>query len=188
MPMTIFILVGIGTIVVYLIVAVTRAYLKLRGKRLIVCPETKAPAAVELDAARAAVGSVLYEKRLQLKECSRWPESQDCDQRCLEQIEAAPENCLVRKIAADWYAGKSCAICRRPFGEIHWADHQPALMNSRRQTVQWNQVKAETLPEMLSTLLPVCWNCHVVETFRRQYPQLVIERPSDAAQIRHKIQ
>jgi len=72
-----------------------RAYFAYRGKRLITCPETQAPAAVDVAAGEAAVGAFLTEPTLRLRDCSRWPERQDCGQECLQQIEVDPENCLV---------------------------------------------------------------------------------------------
>ena len=35
-----------------------RAFVRLRGKRLVVCPKTKQPAGVTVDALHAAVGAV----------------------------------------------------------------------------------------------------------------------------------
>ena len=35
----------------------------------------------------------------------------------------------------------------------------------------------EKLQEVLATHWPVCWNCHVAETFRREHPELVAHRP-----------
>jgi len=156
---------------------VAPAYLKYRGKRLITCPENQAPAAVEVDAVHAAVTAGISRPDLQLKTCSRWPERRDCGQQCLSQIAAAPEDCLVRKIASRWYEGKQCAYCGKPFGEIHWHERQPALMGPDRKTVQWNEVRPETLPEVLATHQPVCWDCHIVETFRAAHPELAVERP-----------
>jgi hypothetical protein len=54
------------------------AYLWLRGKRLVTCPETQKPAAVEVAAGEAAVGAFLTEPTLHLRECSRWPEREGC--------------------------------------------------------------------------------------------------------------
>jgi len=38
-------------------------------------------------------------------------------------------------------------------------------------------IPAEKLQEVLRTDWPVCWNCHVAETFRREHPELVVNRP-----------
>jgi hypothetical protein len=172
-----------------LVALIARAYLayrKFRGTRVITCPETEKAAAVRVDAKHLAIGVPIGERKLRLSECSRWPERRHCGQECLQQIEAAPEGCLVRAIATHWYQGKSCVLCRKGFGEIHWSEHKPALMDLNRNTVQWDEVPTQKLPEVLATHLPVCRSCHIAEWFRRRYPQLVVERPSDLAQVRHK--
>jgi len=151
-------------------------YLKLRGTRVVTCPETKAPAAVEVDARNAAFSAVLGETELRLKDCSRWPERQGCLQNCLRQIEESPEGCIVRSILTQWYQGKACVYCGQSFGEIQWHDHKPALMNAERRTVEWTEVPSVMVPEVLSTHLPVCWNCHLAESFRREHPELVVDR------------
>ena len=83
-----------------------------------------------------------------------------------------------------WYQEQKCVYCHKPFGEIQWHDHPPALLNNNRQTVQWNEIAAEKLQEALSTYRPVCWSCHIAETFRREHPEMVVDRPSDALRIK----
>lgn len=156
---------------------VARAYWKYRGKMLVTCPETKSPVGVEVDAGTAAMSTLVGEQSLRLKECTRWPERQSCGQECLRQIESSPENCLVRTILADWFSGKACAYCRKEFGEIQWHDHKPALLGPDQVTVEWSEIPVETLLHVLSTHKPVCWNCHIAETFRRTHPELVTDRP-----------
>ncbi len=152
-----------------------RTWLKIRGARVITCPETNAPAAVELDALRA--GLLRFTRpRLRLKECSRWPERQNCGQECLREIAVAPDDCLVRNILAHWYRDKKCAVCGTPFGEIDWLTHKPALWSPDRKTLEWDELAPEAIPEVLATHLPVCWNCHIAATFRRRYPDLVTDR------------
>jgi hypothetical protein len=65
----------------------------------------------------------------------------------------------------------------KPLEQMHWMNHKPALMGRDHVTVEWNTVPAEILPEVLTTYLPVCWNCHIAETFRRRYPHSVVDRP-----------
>jgi len=165
-----------------------RFYLKFRGKRLVTCPETQRTVAVEVDAKGLAKeivlgGAVLPQSRLaptklglRLSECTRWPERQDCPQGCLHQIEAAPEQCLVRHIADQWYAERPCVFCRRPIREIDWLEQRPALLTPDRRTVEWNQIPPEKLPEVFETYSPVCWSCHVAESFRREHPDRVVDR------------
>ncbi|HYL84919.1 MAG TPA: hypothetical protein VE263_11840 [Candidatus Angelobacter sp.] len=155
-----------------------RTYFKFRGKRIITCPENHQAAAVSVAAGSAAVEAFLHAPHLNLSECSRWPEKAGCGQECLSQIKESPEACLVSHIVNRWYEGKSCAYCHKPFGEIHWHDHPPALVNEQRQTVLWNEVPLERLQQTMATHWPVCWDCHIAETFRRQHPEMVTDRPA----------
>jgi len=163
----------------YLTVRGLRSYFKLRGKRLVTCPETQKPAAVDLDAVHLARDAVFGAPPWRLSECSRWPERRGCGQECLRQIEAAPEGCLVHRIVAEWYAGKTCAICGKPVDVAEqWVGHVPALLNPENQTVYWDRIAPEKLPEVSETYLPACWSCHIAGTFRRDHPDLVVDRPA----------
>ncbi len=156
-----------------------RTYLKFRGKRIVSCPETHHAAAVRVAAGSAAVEAALGQEHLKLSACSRWPEREVCGQECLQQIEEAPKACLVSTIVNQWYHGQQCVYCHKPFGELHWHDHPPALVNEQRKTVQWSEIPAEKLQETMKTHWPVCWNCHIAETFRREHAELVVDRPAD---------
>lgn len=162
----------------YLLYRVHGAYFRYRGKRLVICPETQKAAAVELDAAYLAIASALGGANLLLRDCSRWAERERCGQPCLAQIATAPEDCLVRKLVGTWYAGRSCVYCGTPIPGIDWLEHKPALRDPRGRTVQWSDVPPEKLPDVLAKFQPVCWNCHIAETFRREHPQLVVDRPA----------
>lgn len=155
----------------------TRVFLRYRGKMLFTCPETGKPAAVKVAASKAARSSLAGRPYICLSECSRWPERQDCGQECLSQIGADPQDCLVWTKVADWYRGRACVYCRKPFGEIHWHDHRPPLIGPDRKTVQWSELPAEKLPQVFETHWPVCWSCHIAETFRREHSELVVDRP-----------
>lgn len=157
-----------------------RAYFGFRGKRLITCPETQTTAAVDVAAGEAAVGAFLTEPTLRLKECSRWPERQDCGQECLQQVETDPANCLLWNIVADWYEGQHCVYCHKPFERLQHLDHPPALMRPDHTTAEWNHFRPEQIPTILATHKPVCWNCHIAETFRREHPELVTDRHRDS--------
>ena len=153
-----------------------RAYLKFRGTRLVTCPETKNTAAVQVAAGQAAIRSALGDTHLRLKECNRWPEHRNCGQECLAQIEAAPEDCLVRNVLTRWYDGKACVYCGKTLGEIRWAEHKPALMSPEGVTVEWYELRPETIPAVLANHKPICWNCHIAQKFRREHPDLVVDR------------
>ena len=154
-----------------------RTFLTFRGTRVITCPENLESAAVKVNAAHAAQwASIAGEPDLRLKSCSRWPEKAGCGQECLAQIEASPESCLVQTIVANWYAGKSCTFCEKPIGEIVWHERPPALRTADGRTREWKDIAPEELPKAFNEAAAVCWPCNLVETFRREHPEQVIER------------
>ena len=163
-------------LVFYLGIRILRVYLKLRGQRVVQCPETEQPAAVELAAGSLALKAVAGPPELNLQSCSRWPERGNCGQECLRQIEASPEGCLVRSILTKWYQEKSCIYCGKRLGEIDWIGHKPCLLNASWTTIEWKDVPAERLASVLETHKPVCWNCHIAHTFRREHSDLVTDR------------
>lgn len=168
-------------LVVFLALRLGWAWMTYRGPRLVTCPETQQPAGVNVDTAHAAWTAIVHPPALRLDACSRWPERQGCGQECLRQVELAPEGCLVRNILGQWYQGKKCAVCGQAFGEIQWVDHKPALLSPEGRTVAWSEVRPEAVPQTLQTHLPVCWNCHIVQTFCREHPDLVVDRSRTAA-------
>jgi len=168
-------LAALGVLVAATIVA--RAYLKYRGRRVIVCPDNHAPAAVDVNATRAAVSALGGGGHLRLSDCSRWPEKKSCGQECLAQIEAAPEECLVRTRVTRWYEGKACVFCGRVFAAIPWEHHRPALLDAKSDLVEWQSVRAENLAAVMETHRPVCWDCLITETVRRGRPDLITYRP-----------
>ena len=162
----------VATIVLIPILRVTR------GTRIVECPETKRPAAVELDAFRAAIAWFGDEPgRLRLAECSRWPEKAGCGQECLGEIERDGASCLVRNLVAAWYRGQACVFCAKRIPEVTWTEHRPALLAPDGVTVSWKDVKPEDLPDVFSTHKPVCWDCHVVQGVVRERPDVVTVRP-----------
>jgi hypothetical protein len=168
----------------YLVVPfAARTYLRYRGNRVIICPETRKPAAVQVDATHAALTAALSHPDLRLKACSRWPESEDCGQECLLQVELSPEDCLVKHILTIWYAGKRCVSCGRQIGEIRWVDHKPALLGPDGNTVEWSEVPPEKVPEVLTTHFPICWDCHITESFCREHPEMLVDRSRVSAGI-----
>lgn len=177
--LTIYVVIGIVVLsaLALAIVAFVRAYVRYRGKRVITCPETHCREAVELDASLAAVSSLLHRPELHLTKCTRWPERQDCAQDCIREIELSPIGCQLRAMLDLWYKGKQCIHCHRAFDEIRWFDHQPALESPEGEIKEWETIPPQTIPDVLATYQPVCWDCKVVEKFRAEHADLVTDRP-----------
>jgi hypothetical protein len=176
---------SITGIVILLVIAVASIvawrYFKIKnrfgGDMLIECPENHQRAGVKVDTRYAWLKSLTGKKTLRLNDCTRWPERQNCGQECLTQIEKQPSDCQVQRMLTNWYQGKFCVYCRRPFTDIHWHDHKPALLSPERELVEWQDIEIEKLPEILESHYAVCWNCLIAESFRKEYPDLVTERP-----------
>jgi hypothetical protein len=149
---------------------------RFSGERVIICPETGKQAMVEIDLRRAALSSLVGQTDLRLESCWRWPLKQDCGQECLLQLDVASPECLVRGVLEKWYRGKKCAFCERAFEEIQLIDHKPALLSPEGITVEWAQIPVSAVNEAMTTCLPVCWNCHIAQTFRREHSDLVVDR------------
>jgi len=170
-------------ILYFIVPQMVGAYVKYRGKRVITCPETRKPAGVEVDVAHASLTAGYGDLDLRLKSCSRWPERQDCGQECLLQVQIAPQDCLLRNILLNWYSDKHCVSCGREFGEIHLLDHKPALLSPKGETITWSEVAAESVPELLATHSPICWDCHILQTFWREHADMIVDRSRISAGI-----
>jgi hypothetical protein len=135
---------------------------------------------VEIDLRYAALGAVVGRPVVKLRTCSRWPQRARCGAPCLDQLEAAPEDHLVRNILARWYVSRRCASCRAPFEPMRWHDYAPALLGPDQTLREWDELAAADLAAVLATHRPVCWNCATVARLHRDRPDLFQIRPPRA--------
>jgi hypothetical protein len=177
---------AVGPLIIVVIVAAAlwfgirwfvRSRAKYGGERVITCPETRNPAVVEVDSLHASLTGLVGPPDIRLENCSRWPMKQDCGQECLTSLDVAPDTCLVSAVLMRWYRGKNCVYCKKPFTEVHWLDHRPALLNPDKKLVSWNDVEIDKVPSVLETHFPVCWDCYIAQTFRVEHSDLVTFRP-----------
>jgi hypothetical protein len=166
-----------GVVVTYAVLAVG-AYIRMRGTRIVTCPETKQPAAVTVDAAHAALGVVVDPSNVEISTCSRWPGRPECAQACAAEIAREPKRTTTFQMMAEWYAGKQCAICKRDIPPLSHFALEAGLMSpsSAGVTIAWVDVPAQQLPAMLATHLPVCSSCHLMTWFQHEHPELVVDR------------
>jgi hypothetical protein len=157
------------------IMAVT--YIRMRGTRLVICPETREPAAVTVDAGHAAMSALRARPEIRLLSCSCWPEREGCRQACASQIEAAPKETLASERVKAWVAGRTCAMCGQAFGPWQTVGPQPGLLDATtRQALRWDDIPPEQLPSLFESHLPVCKYCQMVEEVRGRYPELASDR------------
>jgi hypothetical protein len=168
-------LVLLGVASFFAIVAL-RAFVRYRGVRIVTCPETQAPAAVRVDAGHAAVSAARDRTELRLDQCSRWPERAECGQACTRELSTTPHDCLVRSILTRWYEGKRCVYCDKLLALTNYAQ-LPALRAADGHTFDFASVPPEQLVAHLDEYAPVCFDCHLMEQFRAEHPEMVVERP-----------
>jgi hypothetical protein len=155
--------------------AALRVWRSFDGVRLVTCPETGNVAAVGFNRSRAALTALLHQEAdVQLAHCSRWTSRGPCEQACLTQAKACDS--ALTTLVGRWSAGHGCALCGSPLVEAPFVRHHVALRSCDGATREWTDVVPETLPETLRTGQPVCWNCHIAETFRRRHPELITDR------------
>lgn len=142
-----------------LAVVVIQNYRRFRGPRVVLCPETITPEAVEAGAVRAAWIAAASDLQFRLTSCSRWPERRDCAQRCLTQISAAPDGCLVRDRVARWYEGTQCALCGNAIGKVRRFGRGPGLAAPDGKIRKWSDLTVEDLAEAFGTHRPICSGC-----------------------------
>lgn len=65
---------------------VINTYQRYRRKRVFRCPETGMLVEVEIDAQQAAFSSPFGKPILRVKNCTLWPEKEDCRMECLAKV------------------------------------------------------------------------------------------------------
>ena len=177
MTTQLFVLLLVGTVLaVYFGIALT-TWIRLRGARVVTCPETHKPVAVTLDREHAALTAVWDTADLKLATCTQWPERQNCDQGCIAEIIESGRETRPATIAAHFLTGRRCAICGHAIDPIDTAAVPPGLLDPvTHSVVAWDEVPAEQLREVFTTRRALCANCTLAESFRRRHPDLVVDR------------
>ena len=147
------------------------AILHRKGQRIATCPETHRKVGVRVN------------YRFAVSACSRWPEKAGCDQACVPEIKAAPEDTLVRNIVQRWYAGQTCAFCAKPIDAIGGAAIVPGLRAPDGTLHAWKDIPIDSLTDALANSIAVCAACDLTEEFVRANPRLVVDRH---ATVTHK--
>ncbi len=126
-------------------------------KQVVVCPETRTQAEVEVDRRHALFTLLKNQKELRLKTCSRWPERADCDEDCLAQLEIGPQT---ERVLGKWCEGKNCAICAVPIKRTDWLRGRAGILDASHTLVELRDLDCTQLPMILDQYEPLCWKCH----------------------------
>jgi hypothetical protein len=156
------------------------AWLRVTATRVVTCPANHQLVSVRVAGFPALLhrwfGPRARAEEVTLASCSRFQGKPRCDQRCVTQIEAAPDGCLLWPMVERWYHGKACARCAKVFTTISHGDQRPGLLDPSGRSRDWNDVPIDQLEQVFATHRPVCWDCHVVEQLYLRHPELVVER------------
>lgn len=85
-PVLTFVLVILAMSAIPMLFILIRKYFHYRNARMLICPETRQSAVVQLEAGRAARSAVFDEPVLRVRSCSLGHEN--CSQRCAEQFDS----------------------------------------------------------------------------------------------------
>lgn len=85
-----------------------------------------------------------------------------------------------------FFDGKQCSCCGRSIPAVHVGEPRPGLRNVKtHEAVGWDDIPAADLSAALESHEPLCSDCVVTETFRRQHPELVVERSRPIENLLH---
>jgi hypothetical protein len=152
------------------------AFFRMHGTRLVTCPENKETAAIGIDPHFAALTATVSDLQMRIGRCSRWPEKEGCAQACLPEVKEAPDDTRVEAVAKSFFVEHTCSYCGRKITDADALGHKAALENAAHELRTWDKVPAQMLPTVFTVETPVCWNCYVIERFRREHPELATPR------------
>lgn len=88
-----------------------------------------------------------------------------------------PHDRATTRLLERFFDGKACAICQRPIAPVHRMGLKPGLLNpATHETYSWDEIPNENLATALETYRPLCSECEVAESFRRRFPDRVVDR------------
>ncbi|MGE0450539.1 MAG: hypothetical protein AB7Q29_13270 [Vicinamibacterales bacterium] len=76
----------------------------------------------------------------------------------------------------EWASSRRCSMCGAALLDSEHALHHFALRGADHVSREWTHFEPEQLIIELVCSHPLCWDCHVAETFRRAHPELVTDR------------
>jgi hypothetical protein len=88
-----------------------------------------------------------------------------------------PHDAAMTAQLRQYFEGKACGSCGRDIPPVHAGEMRPGLLNtSTHEEMAWADIPSANLSATLEAHVPICSNCLVSESFRRQHPELVLDR------------
>jgi hypothetical protein len=102
------------------------------------------------------------------------------------RVKRNPHDAATTAQLKHFFEGKHCAACSRPIPPVHAGELHPGLLNATtHEAIAWENIPAANLSTTLESHVTICSSCLTVETFRRQYPELVVDRHRSFANPSH---
>lgn len=93
------------------------------------------------------------------------------------RVKSNPHDAATTAQLKHFFEGKECAACSQPIAPVHTFELRPGLLHAKtHDAIGWDDIPAANLSTTLESHLPICANCIITETFRRQHPELVVDR------------
>lgn len=92
-------------------------------------------------------------------------------------VRSNPHDAATTAQLKQFFGGKQCASCSRPIPPVHAGQLRPGLLNANtHEAIAWEAIPAANLSTTLESHVSICSNCLIIETFRREHPELVVDR------------
>ena len=132
----------------------------LGAPRVIRCPATSRPAAVRLESFRAAIARTLgREPKIELVDCSRWPDAANCGRGCMAGITADFDATRLSAQIDRWRASSQCSKCGRVFCSEGRPRTKVHFVSPNGMVFEWNELPFDWLGEALDCWEPLCGAC-----------------------------
>ena len=176
MSISLFVALSVGVVLaVYAGIALT-TWRRLRGPRVVTCPETRRPAGITVDLGHAMATAVREAADVRVASCACWPERKGCEESCVPQIETGGDTTRPRALAARFFEHRSCAMCLRRIEPLAHGARQPGFLNPLTRTaVPWDEVPPQELPDAVASHRALCRDCTFAESSR---PSSLYTEPS----------
>lgn len=128
--------------------------------RVIRCPATSRPAAVRLESFRAAIARTLgREPKLEIADCSRWPDAGNCARGCMADIARDLDATRLSDQISRWRTTAHCSKCERDFGDEGIARTKVHFISPNGLVFEWDELPFDWLGEALDSWEPLCGDC-----------------------------
>ena len=103
-----------------------------------------------------------------------------------KHVKSNPHDAATTAQLKQFFGGRQCASCTRPIPPVRAGELRPGLLNSiTHEAIAWDEIPAANLSTTLEGHVAICSACLISETFRRQHPELVVDRHRTLASPSH---